>query len=138
MKRKNLRILFAAITVVAAMVYFGIAGFQEGKAYYKTIEELNQMGGEAYGKRIKVAGVVTDGSIERRGAELHFRLQQNELGLPCVYTGSTPVPDSFKDGVEAVCEGTYREDGTFETTKIQAKCASKYQAEYGTAKTTGQ
>jgi len=43
----------------------------------------------------------------------------------------------FKDGVEAVCEGTYREDGTFEATKIQAKCASKYQAKYGTAKATG-
>lgn len=133
MQRKNTRVLVGAIIVVAAMAYFGIAGFQEGKAYYKTIEELAAMGDEAYGKRIKVAGVVTEGTVHRQGKDLYFRLQQKELGLQCVYTGSSPVPDTFKDGVEAVCEGKYRADGTFEAHKIQAKCASKYQAKYGTA-----
>ncbi len=133
MQRKNMRVLFGAAIVVAAMVYFGVAGFQEGKAYYKTIEELNAMGDKAYGKRIKVAGVVTEGTIHRSGTDLYFRLQQNDLGLPCVYTGTSPVPDTFKDGVEAVCEGSYKADGTFEAKKIQAKCASKYQAKYGTA-----
>ena len=133
MQRKNMRVLLGAVIVVAAMAYFGVAGFQEGKAYYKTIEELNAMGENAYGKRIKVAGLVTDGTVHRNGKNLYFRLQQNDLGLPCVYTGSSPVPDTFKDGVEAVCEGKYRADGTFEAYKIQAKCASKYQAKYGTA-----
>jgi cytochrome c-type biogenesis protein CcmE len=133
MPRKNVKVLLGATIVVVAMVYFGFAGFQEGKAYYKTIEELNAMGDKAYGKRIKVAGVVTDGTVHRLGKEVYFRLQQNELALPCVYTGSAPVPDTFKDGVEAVCEGKVRGDGTFEAKKIQAKCASKYQAKYGTA-----
>lgn len=133
MQRKNMRVLYGVIIVIAAMVYFGFAGFQEGKAYYKTIEELSAMGDKAYGKRIKVAGVVTEGTVQRRGKDLYFRLQQNDLGLQCVYTGSSPVPDTFKDGVEAVCEGKYKADGTFEANKIQAKCASKYQAKYGTA-----
>jgi cytochrome c-type biogenesis protein CcmE len=130
MRKKNARVLVGVAVVIAAMVYFGVAGFQEGKAYYKTIEELSAMGDEAYGKRIKVAGVVTEGTVHRIGKDLYFRLQQNDLALPCVYTGSAPVPDTFKDGVEAVCEGKYRADGTFEANKIQAKCASKYQAKY--------
>jgi cytochrome c-type biogenesis protein CcmE len=117
--------------VIGALVYFGFAGFQEGKAYYKTIEELNEMGDRAYGKRIKVAGIVTEGSIERRGTELVFKLEQNELVLPVVYTGTSPVPDTFEDGVEAICEGSYKQDGSFEAKNIQAKCASKYEAEYG-------
>jgi cytochrome c-type biogenesis protein CcmE len=133
MQRKNRRVLLGVVIVVAAMGYFGIMGFQEGKAYYKTLEELDAMGERAYGKRIKVAGIVTAGTIERHGKDLHFRLEQKELGLDCVYTGTTPVPDTFKDGSEAVCEGKYRQDGTFEAKKIQAKCASKYQAEYGAA-----
>jgi cytochrome c-type biogenesis protein CcmE len=133
MQRNNRRVLIGVLIVVAAMVYFGVSGFQEGKAYYKTIEELNTMGDKARGKRIKVAGIVTAGTVERHGKDLHFRLEQNELGLACVYTGSSPVPDTFKDGAEAVCEGKYREDGTFEAKTIQAKCASKYQSEYGTA-----
>lgn len=136
MKRKNYRILFGVVAVIAALAYFGFSGFEEGKAYYKTIEELSDMGDEAYGKRIKVAGIVTDGTIVRLGKELHFRLEQDELNLACVYTGSAPVPDTFKDGVEAVCEGKIREDGTFEAKKIQAKCASKYQSE-NTAQASG-
>jgi len=131
-QRKNLRIVFGVVIVIAAIVYFGISGFQEGKAYYKTLEELDAMGADAYGKRIKVAGIVSEGTVIRKTDGLHFRLEQNELNLQCVYTGSSPVPDTFKDGVEAVCEGSYRDDGTFETKKIQAKCASKYQSEYGT------
>lgn len=137
MRPKNLRILIGVAVVVTAIVYFGVSGFQEGKAYYKTLEELDAMGDRAYGKQIKVAGIVTDGSVERKSDGLHFRLEQNDLNLTCVYTGGSPVPDTFKGGVEAVCEGRYREDGTFETKKIQAKCASKYQSEYGTASATG-
>ncbi len=132
MQRRNMRVLIGVGIVIAAIVFFGVTGFNEGKAYYKTIDELTAMGDKAYGKRIKVAGVVTDGSVQRRGKDLYFRLQQNDLGLQCVYTGSTPVPDTFKDGVEAVCEGRYRADHTFEAKKIQAKCASKYEAKYGT------
>jgi cytochrome c-type biogenesis protein CcmE len=133
MQRKNMRVLFGVAIVVAAMAYFGFAGFQEGKAYYKTIDELQAMGDDAFGKRIKVAGLVSEGTVHRQGKDLVFRLQQNDLVLACVYTGSAPVPDTFKAGVEAVCEGKYRADGTFEADKIQAKCASKYQAKYGTA-----
>jgi cytochrome c-type biogenesis protein CcmE len=133
MQRKNRRVLLGVVIVIAAMGYFGMMGFQEGKSYYKTLEELSAMGDRAYGKRIKVAGIVTEGTIERHGKDLHFRLEQRDLGLNCVYTGTTPVPDTFKDGAEAVCEGKYREDGTFEAKQIQAKCASKYQSEYGAA-----
>jgi cytochrome c-type biogenesis protein CcmE len=137
MARKNNRILLGSILVIAALVYFGFAGFQEGKAYYKTIEELTEMGEDAYDKRIRVAGIVTAGSIERAGTELTFRLEQNDLILPVRYTGKSPVPDTFKDGAEALCDGKYLEDGTFEAHLIQAKCASKYEAEYG-AKKAGQ
>lgn len=131
MQRRNFKVIIGVIVVVIAMVYFGFAGFQEGKAYYKTIDELNAMGDQAYGKRLKVAGIVADGSVQRRGEEVYFRLQQNDLVLPCVYTGRSPVPDTFKGGAEAVCEGKVRGDGTFEARKIQAKCASKYKSKYG-------
>jgi cytochrome c-type biogenesis protein CcmE len=130
MRGKN-RIIVGVVIVVGALVYFGVAGFQEGKAYYKTIEEINQMGERAYDKRIKVAGIVSEGSIQRRGTQLIFTLEQNELVLPVVYTGTSPVPDTFEDGVEAICEGSYNRDGSFEAKHIQAKCASKYEATYG-------
>jgi len=131
MTAKNNRVLLGSIIVIAALVYFGFTGFQEGKAYYKTIEELAEMGDQAYDKRIRVAGIVSEGSIKREGTVLTFQIKQDDLVLAVRYTGSSPVPDTFKDGAEALCDGEVQPDGTFEAHSIQAKCASKYEAEYG-------
>ena len=48
--------------------------------------------------------------------------------LDVVYTGADPLPDTFRDKAQALCDGRLRADGKFEATKIQAKCASKYEA----------
>lgn len=128
---KNKRILIGAVIVIGALVYFGVAGFQEGKAYYKTIEELHAMGNGAVDKRIRVGGTVKPGSIQRQGTDLLFQLEQDNLTLDVRYTGKSPVPDTFRDRAEALCDGTYGSDGVFEAKQIQAKCASKYEAEYG-------
>lgn len=128
---KKMRFMVGFGVIVAAIAYFAVAGFQEGRAYYRTIDELQAMGQDAQGKRLRVAGIVKPGTIQRQGRDLHFQLSQEDLELTVAYTGSAPVPDTFKDGAEAVVEGQQRPDGTFEADHIQAKCASKYEAEYG-------
>jgi len=130
MKKKRMRFSVGIAVIVAALAYFAVSGFEEGKAYYKTLEELGEMN-DTEGKRLRVAGIVADGSIERHGNTVVFKLEQDDLSMPVVYVGSGPVPDTFKDGVEAVVEGHQLADGSFEADHIQAKCASKYEAKYG-------
>ena len=55
-----------------------------------------------------------------------FIIKQGLNELPVRYSGI--VPDTFKEGGEVVATGHLGPDGTFEATKILAKCASKYQA----------
>jgi cytochrome c-type biogenesis protein CcmE len=131
MAKKKIRFTVGFVVIIAAIAYFAVSGFQEGKAYYRTIDELTQLGPSANGKRLRVAGIVKSGTISRSGGELAFQLEQDALTLDVVYTGSAPVPDTFKGGAEAIVEGERRTDGTFEADHIQAKCASKYEAEYG-------
>jgi len=131
MAKKQLRITAGIVIIVAAIAYFAFAGFEEGKAYYRTLEELDALGPSVDGKRLRVAGIVTDGSIQRDGAVVTFQLEQEHRSLLVRYIGEEPVPDTFKDGVEAVIEGERNSDGSFEAVQIQAKCASKYEAEYG-------
>ena len=57
-----------------------------------------------------------------------FRLAQDASVLPVAYVGSDTLPDTFVGGAQAIIEGDYSPDGTFRADKIQAKCASKYQA----------
>ena len=130
MNPKKLRFAVGISVVVGAIIFFAISGFQEGKAYYKTLDEL-AMERPGEDRRLRVAGIVSEGTIERNGATVRFQIEQEQLTLAVNYTGSQPIPDTFKAGVEAIVEG-HLEDGTFEADQIQAKCASKYEAEYGT------
>jgi len=114
--------------VIGTLVWLATASMSDTKTYYKTIGELSQMGTQAYGQRIRVGGDVANGSIERVGNEVHFKLTQDKMTLKVAYTGSEPLPDTFRDGAQALADGKLDKDGVFRTAKIQAKCASKYEA----------
>ena len=87
---------------------------------------------EAYGKRLRVGGDVAAGSIQRVGNEVRFTLtQDNNSNLKVAYTGTDPLPDTFKDGAQALADGKLDKDGVFRASKIQAKCASKYEVKPG-------
>jgi cytochrome c-type biogenesis protein CcmE len=83
---------------------------------------------QAHDVRLKVAGDVVKGSIDRQGRSVRFRIEQKGIVVPVNYVGDETLPDTFVDGVQAVVEGKYDRSGVFQADKIQAKCASKYQA----------
>jgi cytochrome c-type biogenesis protein CcmE len=45
--------------------------------------------------------------------------------------GTDTLPDTFKDGAQAIVDGDYQANGDFRADQIQAKCASKYAAAPG-------
>jgi cytochrome c-type biogenesis protein CcmE len=119
------------VIVIGTLVWLATAGSTESKTYYKTISELGQMGGQVYGKRLRVGGDVESGSIQRVGNQVRFTLSQDNLKLKVAYTGTDPLPDTFKDGAQALADGKMDQDGVFRAARIQAKCASKYEAQTG-------
>jgi cytochrome c-type biogenesis protein CcmE len=123
---------FAALiaVVIGTLVWLATAG-TDSKTYYKTITELGQMGDRAYNTRLRVAGDVESGSIVRAGTGTQFVLMQDKTRLKVAYTGVDPLPDTFKDGAQALADGKLGRDGVFHATKVQAKCASKYEAKPG-------
>ena len=97
---------------------------------------LRGMGDGAYTERLRVAGNVQPGSIRRSGTNANFVLVETEQTLNVVYNGTEPPPDTFKDDAQALAEGSFSRDGVFYAKQIQAKCASKYAPQQGTAATT--
>ncbi len=124
---------FAAlgVIVVGTLAWLAASGLNESKSYYKTISELGQMGDRAYRERLRVAGDVEDGSIERKNNVVQFTLVQDKQKLRVAYTGSEPLPDTFRGGAQALADGKLGQDGVFIANKVQAKCASKYEAKPG-------
>jgi cytochrome c-type biogenesis protein CcmE len=135
MNSTRLKFVVGGAVVVCALAWLGFVGFQESKSYYVTVEEYGAMSADRlYGKTLKVAGDVLDGSIDRSKRQLEFVIGQNGKTLKVRYVGKDVIPDTFKDGSKAVVEGTLSEDGVFQARQIQAKCASKYEAEYESKK----
>jgi len=119
------------VLIIGALVWLAAGGMGESKTYYKTIAELGQMGERAYGARLRVAGDVEDGSIVRKGSLVEFTLIQENQKLKVQYTGTDPLPDTFRSGAQALADGRLERDGVFRASKIQAKCASKYEMKPG-------
>ena len=130
MDRRKVKFLVGSLVIVLAVVWLGFSSFDESLAYYKTVSELRAMEEQAYGRRIRVAGNVVPGSIERLPEAIKFKLEQEGDILSVQYVGKDLLPDTFKDGAEAMAEGELMLNGEFRSTLIQAKCASKYEAKY--------
>jgi cytochrome c-type biogenesis protein CcmE len=114
--------------IVGSLVWLAMGGIRDTKTYYKTIPELQQMGNEAQRHRLRVGGDVKPGSIVKTGSQVNFVLHQGGQTLNVVYTGLDPLPDTFRDNAQALADGRLGADGIFQASKIQAKCASKYEA----------
>jgi cytochrome c-type biogenesis protein CcmE len=121
------------VVVIGTLVWLAAAGMTETKTYYKTISEVGQMGEQAFGKRLRVAGDVENGSIQRRATGVEFVLVQEQRRIKVAYTGTDPVPDTLRDGAQAMADGKLGRDGVFHANRLQAKCASKYEAKPGGA-----
>ena len=116
------------VAIIGTLTWLAAGGINETKTYYKTISEVVALGDAAKDKgRLRVGGDVQAGSITREGTAVKFVLTQDNLKLNVVYTGTDPLPDTFRDASQALADGKMRPDGTFEASKIQAKCASKYE-----------
>jgi cytochrome c-type biogenesis protein CcmE len=125
-RSRYLRFGIATALIVLSLGYLAFTGVEESKSYYVTIAELRKMGDDAYSKRLRVAGNVVPGSIQRQGSKIRFELVELDQKLAVVYTGSEAPPDTFVDNSQALAEGEFGRDGVFHAKKLQAKCASKY------------
>lgn len=114
--------------IVGSLVWLAVGGVKDTKTYYKTIPELQKMGQTADGQRLRVAGDIQPGSIVKTGTQVSFVLHQGAQKLNVVYAGTDPLPDTFRDNAIALADGRLGPDGVFQASKIQAKCASKYEA----------
>jgi len=127
----KLKFILGGAVIVAALAWLGFVGFQESKSYYVTVEEFGNLKAQLQGKTLKVAGDVVEGSIDRSKPQMEFLITSGPgKNLRVRYVGKDVIPDTFKDGSKALVEGGIAPDGVFQARHIEAKCASKYEAEY--------
>jgi cytochrome c-type biogenesis protein CcmE len=117
-----------SLVIIATLIGLAYVGYTQSKTYYHTIKELGALAPAAQRQRMRVSGNVKNDSIQHLPGHLDFVLEEEGKTLPVSYVGSDPLPDTFKDGAQALVEGNLMPDGSFRAEQVQAKCASKYQA----------
>jgi cytochrome c-type biogenesis protein CcmE len=126
----RMKFIIGGVVIIAALTWLGFVGFEESKAYYITVDEYSSMQDSLQGKTVKVAGDVVSGSIDRSKPQMEFIISSSDSSVKVRYIGDDIIPDTFTDGSKALVEGSIAPDGVFQARRIEAKCASKYEAEY--------
>lgn len=131
---KTLKFVIAGALILVTLFWLGWVGVTESKTYYHTIAELRTLSGLEAKQRIRVGGDIQAGSIQHFKGRVDFVIEQEGKTLLVSYVGRDPLPDTFVDGAQALVEGKHMPNGQFLAEKVQAKCASKYEAVPGQEK----
>ena len=125
LKPKRKRLIFvliglATLGVAAALV---LNAFQRSIVFFLSPSELAERP-VAPGRAIRLGGLVEEGSLERDGTVVRFKVTDLERDIRVAYTGI--LPDLFREGQGVVCEGKLLPDGSFAAASVLAKHDERY------------
>lgn len=122
-KRRRLYLLAAAMLALGVAAALVLVAFRENIVFFYSPTEVaeKQFSPET---RIRIGGLVEEGSVVRNGDSVTFRVTDLANVLPVAYTGA--LPDLFREGQGVVAEGTLRPDGVFAATEVLAKHDETY------------
>ena len=123
--RARSKFIIGGAIIVLAVGYLIVSSIGGSTAYYLTVEEVRAEGPSE--RTVRVAGDVIGETIEWNAKELmlRFSIADASGSLAVIYKG--PRPDMLQDEAEAVVEGRYIEEGSFEASNLLLKCPSKYE-----------
>ncbi len=126
MTRKQRRLVLIAVAGVVLFSAVGLmlAAFQDNIVFFNSPSDViaNKT---APGKRIRLGGLVEEGSVERvDGTTVRFIVTDTANDLKVVYTGL--LPDLFREGQGVVAEGSIGSDGVFVADTVLAKHDENY------------
>lgn len=119
------RFTIAASVVVVSISALIVIALGGSTTYYRTPTELVAAPSDS-AERVRLAGDVAEGSIERTGPTTAFEVTDGTERVRVVT--SDVLPDTFGAGVEVVAEGALGDDGVFTADTVLAKCPSKFKA----------
>ncbi|WP_130471444.1 cytochrome c maturation protein CcmE [Candidatus Magnetaquicoccus inordinatus] len=128
MNSQNRRwLLIGSLLVVGgALLTLVFTSFTGALVYFYTPSEIKAKGNELQGRKVRIGGMVQEGSLLREpgSQKMRFMVVDNSERLPVQYEGMTP--DLFREGQGVIVEGVWRSGETFQAATILAKHSEDY------------
>ncbi len=126
--KRRLVLLLALLLAGVGLAFLAMGNLGKSLVYYWSPTELIESGGAAVGARVRLGGLVKEGSLEwdKSGSELRF-VVTDETATVEVRTNAAP-PDMFRENVGVLVEGTMTDSGYFRGDRLLVKHSNEYRA----------
>lgn len=127
-RRKRMLLVLSAVVGVALAAAFGLKAFQDNMLYYYSPTQIASGEVTLDDRRIRVGGLVVEGSIERESGKMdvRFDLSDGMEAVTVVHDGI--LPNLFREGQGIIAHGRFNDDGVFVADEILAKHDENYTA----------
>ncbi|MGE5546605.1 MAG: cytochrome c maturation protein CcmE [Solirubrobacterales bacterium] len=122
-KRRRLYFVILGLLAVGAASALVLSALREDIVFFFSPSEIVDAKVKAEGRRIRLGGLVEEGSVVKEGHVVRFRVTDGANAVPVVFSGV--LPDLFREGQGVVTEGRL-EAGTFQAAEVLAKHDEKY------------
>jgi cytochrome c-type biogenesis protein CcmE len=123
-KQKRLTIIAGMGAVLLASVLLVMSALRDKIVFFYTPSEIVAEGKAAPGQRVRIGGLVKEGSLVKDGENVSFIVTDTGQDLNVRYKGI--LPDLFREGQGVVSEGTVEGDGVFVADTVLAKHDENY------------
>ncbi len=123
---KKTGMAISVLVIAGALAWLALGNFGDNLVYFFTPSEVTAFSHDYYGKKVRVGGMVVQGSMKADTDRLGmtFQLTDGEATIPVTFAGIPP--DLFKEGQGAVVEGYWTDQRQFQSNFIMAKHSEDY------------
>jgi cytochrome c-type biogenesis protein CcmE len=125
------------LTLLIVLGGFGsliYGGLDDNLVYFLTPSELQAKGDSAYGKPVRLGGMVVPGSVKWNAEAIDLRfILADSKGKTEVHSKKAP-PQMFREGQGVIVEGRLNRAGIFESTSLMVKHSNEYKAPHDAEK----
>ena len=122
-KRRRLLFVVFGLTTLGAAAALVLLAFEDSLVFFYSPSDVVERQVEP-GRRIRLGGLVEEGSVSRTGETVNFVVTDLAETIPVSFTGV--LPDLFREGQGVVTEGTLNPDGSFQAADVLAKHDETY------------
>ena len=125
-KKVRLRIFYLTILlfILSITIFLVLKSLEDNVVYFFSPAEIYNKPNILLEKKIRVGGLVKQGSIKKKGKGINFVITDLKNEIIVSFTGI--VPNLFSEGKGVIAEGKLRDKKYFITNKILAKHDENY------------
>jgi cytochrome c-type biogenesis protein CcmE len=125
-KGRKTALVLSVLAILIGVGYLALGNFGKNLVYFFTPTEVAAFSDDYFGKKVRVGGMVVQGSLKvvPESLKMRFELTDGESSIPVAFEGIPP--DLFKEGQGAVVEGYWDSTRQFHSNMIMAKHSEDY------------